>query len=74
MGWVVNATPRPVYPWKRDPVHVVLEAWWAAGPVRTATENLAPTGIRTPDRPARSESPCRLRYPGLQIMIGVLGI
>ena len=28
-------------------------------------ENLARTGIRPPDRPARSESLYRLRYPGL---------
>ena len=27
-------------------------------------ENLIPTGIRSPDRPARSESLYRLRYPG----------
>jgi hypothetical protein len=26
--------------------------------------NLDPTGIRSPDRPARSESLCPLRYPG----------
>jgi hypothetical protein len=31
------------------------------------TENLAPTGIRSPDRPARNESLYRLRYPGHQI-------
>jgi hypothetical protein len=30
--------------------------WWAPGPVWTGTENLAATGIRHPDRPARSES------------------
>ena len=24
-----------------------------------------PTGIRSPDRPARSQSPYRLRYPGI---------
>ena len=29
----------------------------------TGAENLAPTGIRSPDRPARSESLYRLRYP-----------
>ena len=34
------------------------------GPVRTGAENLAPTGIRSPDRPARSESLYRLSYPG----------
>jgi hypothetical protein len=27
-------------------------------------ENLAPAGIRSPDRPVRSESLHRLRYPG----------
>jgi hypothetical protein len=34
------------------------------GPVWTGEENLAPTGIRSPDRPARSESLYRLSYPG----------
>ena len=34
------------------------------GPVWTDAENLAPTGIRSPDRPARSESLYRLSYPG----------
>jgi hypothetical protein len=29
----------------------------------TRAENLAPTGIRSPDRPARSESLYRLGYP-----------
>ena len=31
-------------------------------------ESLAPTGIRSPDRPARSESLYRLSYPGPQKM------
>jgi len=35
------------------------------GLVRTGAENLAPTGIRSPDRPARSQSLYRLRYPAL---------
>ena len=34
------------------------------GQVWTGVENLAPTGIRSPDRPVRSESLYRLRYPG----------
>jgi len=34
------------------------------GPVWMGVENLAPTGIRSPDRPTRSESLCRLSYPG----------
>jgi hypothetical protein len=33
------------------------------GPVWTGAENLASTGIRTPDRPARSQSLHRLSYP-----------
>jgi hypothetical protein len=32
-------------------------------------ENLASTGIRSPDRPARSESPFRVQYPGLVFLI-----
>jgi hypothetical protein len=33
------------------------------GGPRTGAENLALTGIRSPDRPARSQSLYRLRYP-----------
>jgi hypothetical protein len=40
---------------------------WAPGLVWTGAENLAPNGIRSPDRPARSESLYRLRYPGHSI-------
>ena len=36
---------------------------WAPGPVWTGAENLAPTGIRSSDRPAHSHSLYRLRYP-----------
>jgi hypothetical protein len=35
----------------------------APGSVWTVAENLAPTGIRSPDRPARSESLYRVSYP-----------
>jgi hypothetical protein len=31
-------------------------SWMGPGPVWTGTENLAPTGVRSPNRPARSES------------------
>jgi len=47
----------------KDPVSIVQEAGWAPGPVWTGAENLVPTGIRTPDRPGRSQSLYRLRYP-----------
>jgi hypothetical protein len=56
MEWVVNATARPLYPWERDPLTIVLVAGWAPGPVWTGAENLALIGIRFPDRPARCES------------------
>jgi len=56
MGWVVNATPRPFYPRETDPVLIEQEAGWAPGLIWTGAENIAPTGIRSPDRPARSQS------------------
>jgi len=64
MGWVVNVTFRPLYPRERYPVPIAQEAGWAPGLVLTGAENLAPAGIRSPDRPARSESLYRLSYPG----------
>ena len=44
-----------------DPVPLVYEAEWAPGPVWTGVENLAQTGSRSPDCPARSESLYRLQ-------------
>ena len=67
-GWVVYATPRPLYPWERPGTHCVGSGW-APWPVWTGAENLALTGIRSPDRPACSESLYRLRYPGPHIEI-----
>ena len=59
------SAPRPGrFTLGKDPVPTVQEAGWAPGPVWTGAENLAPTGIRSPDRPARSESLYRLSYPG----------
>ena len=48
----------------KDPVPIVQEAGWARGQVWIVAENLASTGIRSPDLPARSESLYRLSYPG----------
>jgi hypothetical protein len=62
-----NATPRPPYPWKRPGTNFI---GWAPASVWTDAENLAPTGIRSPDRPARSESLYRLRHPGLHSKVG----
>ena len=50
-GWGVSVTPRSLFTSGKDPVPIVQEAGWAPGPVWTGAENLAPTGIRSPDRP-----------------------
>jgi hypothetical protein len=55
-GWRVSVTPRPLFTPEKDSVPIVQEAGWAPGPVWTGEENLAPTGIRSPDRPASSQS------------------
>jgi hypothetical protein len=51
----------------KDSAPIVQEAGWAPGPVWTCAKNLALTGIRSPDRPARSQSLYRLSYPGSNI-------
>jgi len=61
--WGVSVTPRPLFTPGKDPVPIVQGAGWAPEPVWTGTENLAPTGIRFPDRPACSQLLYRLRYP-----------
>ena len=47
----------------KDPLPIAQEAGWASEPVWIGAENLAPTGIRSPNLPARSESLYRLSYP-----------
>jgi len=61
-GW---STPRPgrFTPRERPGTHCV-GGWWTPGPVWTGAENPTSTGIRSPDRPVRSESLYWLRYPG----------
>jgi hypothetical protein len=64
-GW---STPHPVrFTTGKDPVPVLWEAGWAPEPVWTGAESFAPAGIRSPDRPAHSDSLYRLSYPGLQL-------
>jgi hypothetical protein len=55
--------PRPLSTPEKNPVPIVQEAGWAPGPVWKSAENLAASGIRSPDRPARSKSLYRLSYP-----------
>ena len=55
--------PRPHLTPGKYPVPIVQETGWASGPVWTGAGNLAPTGIRSPDRPAHWQFLYRLRYP-----------
>jgi hypothetical protein len=56
-GWSASRPSR--FTPGEDPVPIVQEAGWAPGPVWTSAKNLAHTGIRSPDRPALSQSPYR---------------
>jgi hypothetical protein len=62
-GWGFSVTPRPLFTPGKDPVPIVQRAGWAPGPVWAGAENLALTGIWSPDSPARSQSLYRIRYP-----------
>jgi len=61
-GWGDRVTPRPLFTPGKVPVPIAQEAGWAPGPVWTGAENLDPTGIRSPGRPARSQSLYWVRY------------
>ena len=67
-GWVVSSTPRPYFTPGKDPVAIVQEAGWAPGPIWTGGKS-RPTGIRSPDRPARSQSLYRLSCPAHQTTV-----
>ena len=53
---MVDTTPRPLYPREWPGTY----CGWATRPVWTGAENLASTGIRSPDRRARTKSLYRL--------------
>jgi hypothetical protein len=60
--WRVSVTPRSLFTPGKDPVPIVQEAGWAPGPVWTGADNLASTGIRSPDLPVLSQSLYPLSY------------
>jgi hypothetical protein len=68
MGWLVNVTPQPLYPPGKDPVPIVQKVGPRAGLDRC--EKSRPHRdfffnkliLRSPDRPARSQSLYRLSY------------
>jgi hypothetical protein len=61
--WTCRKTAA-LYPQERDPVPIVQEAGSAPRSAWTGVENISPTGIRSPERPARSESLYRLSRRG----------
>ena len=68
------STPRPGhFNSEKDLVLIVQDAGWTSGSVSTGAENLAATGIRSPDRPARNESLYRLSYRGPHCSVDLLG-
>jgi hypothetical protein len=60
---VVSVTAQPLATPGKDSVPIAQEAGWTPGPVWTSAENLAPTGILSPDRPARSQLLYRVGPP-----------
>ena len=56
-GWVVNATPRPIYPLRKRPGTHCIGDWVNPRAVWTGAEILSPPG------PSSPESLYRLRYP-----------
>jgi hypothetical protein len=69
-GW---SAPRPgrLTPGK-DPVPIVQEAGWAPESVWTCAKNLAPTGIRSMDRPACSSVAIPTELPGPNLIIYIV--
>jgi len=63
-GRGVSVTPRPLFTPGKDQVPIIQESGWAPETVWTDAENLASTGIRSPDRPARSSVAIPTELPG----------
>jgi hypothetical protein len=59
--------PRPLFTPGKDPVPIIREAGWTPGGGGGGGGDLAPIGIRSPYRPARSQSLYRLSYPGPRV-------
>jgi len=72
--WGLSFTLRPLFTSGKDTVPIVQEAGWVPWPVGAGMENLDPTGIWFPDRPARSQSLYRLSYPAHKFQIVVLNL
>ena len=63
-GW---STPRSgCFTPGKETQYLLYRGWVVPGPTQMSAENCSPTEIRSPDRPARSESLYRLSYLGPQ--------
>jgi len=71
MGWVVNATTRPFYPRERPGTHY-LGGWVGPRVGLDGCGKSRPNGIRSQDRPARSERCTNWAIPAPVISIVVL--
>ena len=60
---MINAMPRLLYPQERPGIHCI-GGWVGPRAGLVSAEKLARTRIRSPDRPAGSESLYRLSIPG----------
>jgi len=67
MVWVVNATPRPLYPRERPGTHCT-GGWVDPMAGLDGGGKFAPAGIRFPDRPACSQSLYRLSRPSCAVV------
>jgi hypothetical protein len=73
---MVDATPRPFSPQKRDPVPPVQQAVWTIGLGLTGAENLAPPGIdpRTVRLLASRRTECVIAYMLDRVLIEIMKI
>ena len=72
MGWVANVTPQPLYPRERPGTHFI-GGWVGPRAGLDRCGNSRPTGIRSLDRPARSQSLYRLLYPAHEYVEELVG-
>ena len=66
-GWLVISTPRPLYPRERPGTHCIGGYVGSRAGLNGCGKSRPPTGIRSLDHPARSESLYRLSYRGRRI-------
>jgi hypothetical protein len=66
--WAVSTTLWLLYP-QEKPGTYSAEDWVGLGARLNDTENLASTGIQSPDHPAHRKSLYQLRYPSCLIII-----